>query len=46
MTNEYQIAIGTQLGINKQGAQATHSTGMFQIDIYYDQIFPKLGPIF
>lgn len=46
MTSAYQIAIGTQLGINHQGAQATHSTGLFQIDIYYDQIFPKLGPIF
>jgi hypothetical protein len=46
MTPLYQVAIGTQLGITDAGADATHSTGLFQVDIYYDQIFPKLGPIF
>jgi len=42
-TQYYQLAAATQFGINNQGAQATNSTGIFQIDIYYDQIFPVLG---
>ena len=45
-TTYYQLAVGTQLGITATGSAACHSTGLFQIDIYYDQIFPRLGPIF
>jgi hypothetical protein len=44
-TKYYQLAIGTQLGLTAAGSAACHSTGIFQIDIYYDAIFPKLGPI-
>ncbi len=45
-TNYYQLAAGTQLGLNHLGSQACHSTGLFQLDIYYDQIFPRLGVMF
>ena len=45
-TTYVQLAFGIQLGLNKLGAQATHNTGLFQIDIYYDQIFPTLGKTF
>ena len=45
-TSDYQLAVGTQLGLNKLGSRACHSTGLFQIDIYFDQIFPQLGSTF
>jgi hypothetical protein len=46
MTPDYQLAVGTQLGINDTGAAACHSTAMFQLDIYFDQFIPQLGPLF
>jgi len=45
-TREYQLAAGTQLGLSKLGSRACHSTGLFQVDIYFDQIFPQLGSRF
>jgi hypothetical protein len=45
-TTDYQLAAGTQLGLSKLGSRACHSSGLFQIDIYFDQIFPQLGARF
>jgi hypothetical protein len=45
-TRDYQLAAGTQLGLSKLGSRACHSTGLFQVDIYFDQIFPQLGSTF
>ncbi len=45
-TTYYQLASGVQLGLNKSGASACHDSALFQIDIYYDQIFPRLGFMF
>ncbi|HEY2483726.1 MAG TPA: hypothetical protein VGI36_01180 [Candidatus Binataceae bacterium] len=45
-TRGYQLAAGTQLGLSKLGSRACHSTGLFQVDIYFDQIFPQLGSTF
>jgi hypothetical protein len=45
-TRYYQLAAGTQLGLNRLGSAACHSSGLFQIDIYFDQMFPQLGATF
>ena len=45
-TSAYQLAVGTQLGLNKLGSRACNSSGLFQIDIYFDQIFSQLGATF
>jgi len=45
-TTDVQLMFGIQLGLNQAGAAACHNTGLFQIDIYYDQIFPVLGKTF
>ena len=46
LTNYYEVAVGTQLALNHTAGGQYSSTGLFQLDIYYDQIFPRLGSTF
>ena len=46
LTDYYEVEIGTQLGLNRTAVPATHANILFEIDIYYDQIWPQLGPLF
>lgn len=45
-TNYFEFAAATQFGLNNTASSGQYSAGLFEIDIYYDQIFPRLGSTF
>ena len=45
-TNYYEVAVATQLALNNPASSSDQAAALFAIDIYYDQIFPRLGASF
>jgi len=45
-TDLFEVDVGSQIAISTAAKKNFHSDGLFELDIYYDQIFPWLGPIF
>jgi len=46
LTRYYEIEMGTQLGLNNLSIASTHAAALFEFDLYYDQLWPQLGPMF
>ena len=45
-TDTFEIDVGSQIALSTAAKKSFHSDGLFELDIYYDQIFPKLGATF
>jgi hypothetical protein len=43
LTQYYQLAAGTQLALNNAASPQDNSAVLFQLSIYYDQIWPVMG---
>ncbi|HKM99915.1 MAG TPA: hypothetical protein VJX23_05325 [Candidatus Binataceae bacterium] len=45
-TQYFEIDVGTQIALSTAAKKSFQSEGLFELDIYYDQFFPQLGPMF